>query len=105
MRAAIVCLAALALTACTPAKPRPASDHVPSLEVRNPSHIPIYEGSAPRCPFREVGSVAGQTRREIQGAAFRLRANAVILEPVNQLRPGGVMQRVAVQFTSAACQR
>jgi hypothetical protein len=47
--------------------------------------------------------VWGRTYRDIRSAAFRLHANAVLLEPVaasNEVR----LQGTAVQFTNVECQ-
>lgn len=103
MRLSLLSLAAAAaLAACGPGRAGETSA-VPSLEPRSPSRIMVYQGSTPRCGFRQVGTVVGQTYREIQAAAFRLRANAVILEPQNQTR-ANILEGAAVQFTSPGCQ-
>lgn len=102
MRAPIICLAALALAACGSASASHQAESDPSLGARSPSRIIVYQGQVPRCAFREVGSVVGQTYREIQAAAYRLRANAVILEPRTQTQPS-VLEGSAVQFTTPGC--
>ncbi|MBW3571190.1 MAG: hypothetical protein KY467_08790 [Gemmatimonadetes bacterium] len=107
MRASIVCLAALALAACGP--PRSIREsRGPTLEPRSARAIRVYEHAVPRWPYRDVGRVSGRSYREFQSAAFRLRANAVILEP---RRPGtlggsdGTRAGTAVAFTRVDCQQ
>lgn len=99
-RAAFTFLAALA--ACGPARGSQMAN-VPTLEPRSERYIRVYEGTTPRCGFREVGPVSGQDYRAVQSAAFRLRANAVILDP-QSARVGGVVSGMAVAFTRADCQ-
>jgi hypothetical protein len=98
MRLPLVCLgAALALSACgstqTPVHP---------LAPRSERSIRLYDHSIPRCPFREVGSVSGRTYRELQTMAFRLHANAVIMEPEGE-NQRTVRRGTAVQFTRPGC--
>jgi hypothetical protein len=100
MRTSLVCLAAVtALAACG----GPLRSHTVSpLATSRPSGIWILENRTPRCPVREVGRVSGPTWRALQNAAFRLKADAVILEP-----EGGnsrvVRYGTAVQYTRADC--
>lgn len=104
MRAAIVCLAGLAVAACAPAPSRTRSvDTVPTLEVRSPRHARLYVEGVPRCPFREVATVAGNNHRELQAHAYRLRANAVILETGGRYSNANISGS-AIQFTRADCQ-
>ena len=105
MRIPIVCLAALAVAACTPANySRTRSvEYAPSLEVRSPGHVRVYMEGPPRCPFREVGTVAALTYEGLQQQAFRLRANAVILETGSKYSNSGHAGQ-AVQFTRPDCQ-
>jgi hypothetical protein len=105
MRLPLVCLAALAaLTACGPARGARETNAVPTLEPRSERFIRVYEGTTPRCGFREVGPVSGGDYRAVQSAAFRLHANAVILDP-QSARVGGVLSGTAVAFTRADCQQ
>jgi hypothetical protein len=98
MRRSLVCLAAV-LASCgytrTPVHP---------LAPRTERSIRLYDHSLPSCPFREVGSVAGRSYRELQGAAFRLHANAVIMEPEGE-NQRTARHGTAVQFTRADCQQ
>ncbi len=100
----IVCLAALALTACGQARGTRETNTVPTLEVRSPRHVRVYMQGVPRCPFREVGTVSGRNYRELQQHAYRLRANAVILDAGSQYSNSGYSAS-AVQFTRADCQQ
>lgn len=102
MRPAILVLAAaLALAACGPVPP---ASKVPTLEPRSEDAIRVYQGTTPRCGFRDVGNVAGRDYRELRSRAFRLRANAVILDP--QRASGGYgLSGMAVAFTRADCQQ
>lgn len=98
MRVSLLC-AALALAACGPVTSR----GVHELAPKSDREIRLYDHQMPECPFREVGGVSGRTYREIQLAAFRLHANAVLLEPApatQQARSG-----TAVQFTNPDCRR
>lgn len=99
----LACLALLALAACGPARSSEMAD-VPTLEPRSERFIRVYEGTMPRCGFREVGPVSGGDYRAVQSAAFRLHANAVILDP-QSARVGGVLSGTAVAFTRADCQQ
>ena len=107
MRLSLVCLAALAaLTACGPARGARQSNAVPTLEPRSANSVRIYQGAVPRCGFREVGMVSGRTYRDLQSVAYRLHANAVILDPqVGSGRIGGGpgLSGTAVAFTRADC--
>ena len=101
MRLLNVTLAAAVLLAACGGPVR--SNGVHELAPKNERYIRLFDHSIPQCPFREVGTVSGRTYREIQAAAFRLHANAVILEPApatQQARSGS-----AVQYTRADCQR
>ncbi len=89
-----------ALAGCGPSLGDPRE---PTLQPRNERSVRLYLHTVPRCPFRDVGGVWGRTYRDIRSAAFRLHANAVLLEPVaaaNEVR----LQGTAVQFTSVECQ-
>jgi hypothetical protein len=99
MRIAITCLAALALAACA-GSPRAGQgdDTIPTLEVRSPRQVRVFVGQVPRCGFREVDRVANGPYRQMREEAFRLRANALILQSY------GSDQAIAVQFTSPGCQ-
>jgi hypothetical protein len=103
MRTSIACLAMLtALAACGPSLGGRGSRE-PTLRPRNERYVRLYMHTLPRCPFREVGGVWGRTYRDVRTAAFRLHANAVLLEPTSA--PGEVrLQGTAVQFTSVDCQ-
>jgi hypothetical protein len=103
MRRSLVSLGvAMVLAACGPATPPP--NDIPSLEPRNEDAIRIYSGTTPRCGFREVGQVSGMNYRQLRSHAFRLRANAIILDP--QRFGGGVgTSGMAVAFTRADCQQ
>ncbi|HEU0301728.1 MAG TPA: hypothetical protein VFR37_19905 [Longimicrobium sp.] len=105
MRPVIVCLAALAVAACTPAVSRThqGESTAPTLDVRSPRHVRLYVEGAPRCPFREVATVVGRSYRELQEHAYRLRANAVILETGGRYGNANIPAS-AVQFTRADCQ-
>lgn len=98
MRSAIVCLAALALAACGQARGTRQTDTVPTLQVRSPREVRLFVGQVPRCGFREVGRVGNGPYRQMQEEAFRLRANALIIQSYAS------DQAIAVQFTSPACQ-
>jgi hypothetical protein len=103
MRISLGCLAAAAaLTACAPAQPGRGTTSVPALEPSSPNAIWVLEHRTPRCPFREVGRVSGRTYRQLQDAAFRLHANAVIMEPEGS-NQGGIRYGTAVQYTRADC--
>lgn len=95
--------ALVAAAACGPAVSAPPSD-VPTLEPRNEQAIRIYDGTAPRCGFRVVGDVAAANYRDLQSRAFRLHANAVILNP-RRADGGGGVSGMAVAFTRADCQQ
>jgi hypothetical protein len=90
--------AAVTLAAC-------ASRQEPtrSMEPRNAGSVRLYANSLPRCPYEELGRVSGVRAPQIRRAAFNMRANAVILEPV--LAPGGVgpLSGVAIRWESATC--
>lgn len=94
---------AMVLAACGAAQSAPPSG-VPTLEPRNEDAIRLYEGSTPRCGFRVVGNVAGRDYRELKSRAFRLHANAVILDPMQPSGSGGP-SGMAVAFTRADCQQ
>lgn len=101
MRAFNATLAAALLLAACGGPVRSSAVH--ELAPRNERYIRLFDHSLPQCPFREVGAVSGRGYREIQAAAFRLHANAVILEPApptQQARSGS-----AVVYTRADCQR
>ncbi|HEX6367718.1 MAG TPA: hypothetical protein VF006_02220 [Longimicrobium sp.] len=91
--------AALVLGACGQVR----SSGVHELAPRSERYIRLYDHSVPECPFREVGNVSGRSYREIQAAAFRLHANAVILEPAPATQ--SARSGTAVQYTRADCQR
>jgi hypothetical protein len=101
MRTSLACLALMAaLAGCGPSLGDPRE---PTLRPRNERYVRLYLHTIPRCPFREVGGVWGRTYRDIRSAAFRLHANAVLLEPgaaSNEAR----LQGTAVQFTNVECQ-
>ena len=99
MRPAIVCLAALALAACGPAR---NAGRDPALQVRSPGQVRVYVNREPRCGYREVGSVIGRSYGELRTAAFRLGANAVIVMPERYRRVG--MEGTAVRFVFPRCQ-
>jgi hypothetical protein len=97
MRSLLLSLsAAVVLAGCGSAyQPR---EHGP----RSPKYVVLYERSMPTCPYREVGHVSagGSGIRE---AAFRLRADAVIMEPRG---PGDLkVSGTAIQFTQADCRQ
>lgn len=106
MQISFVCLAALlALTACGPARGvREArlAGAVPTLEPGSPNEIWVLENRMPRCPVREMGRVSGRDYRALQNAAFRLKANVVILEPEG-MTEAGIRTGNAVQYTRADC--
>lgn len=108
MRLSLVCLAALAaLAACGPARGvRQArlEGAVPTIEPSSPNEIWVLENRMPRCPVREMGRVSGRNYRALQEAAFRLKANVVILEPEG-VTEGGVRTGSAVQYTRADCKQ
>lgn len=97
-RGAIAFLAALALAACGQARGARETTTVPTLEVRSPREVRLFIGQMPRCGFREVGRVANGPYRQMREEAFRLRANALIIQRYAS------DQAIAVQFTSPACQ-
>ena len=107
----LVCLAAaLALTACgTAASAEPSARRgpsaVPSLEPRSESAVRIYNGTTPRCGFRDLGNVSGRNYRDLQSRAFRMHANAVILDPQRSNAGGVGLSGMAVAFTRADCQQ
>ena len=104
MRLSLASLGALiALAACGAATSAPPSG-VPTLEPRNERSIRIYDGTTPRCGFRVVGDVAAANYRDLQARAFRLHANAVILNQQAANGSGGV-SGMAVAFTRADCQQ
>ena len=103
MRISTVTLAVvMAAAACGQARGNRQAQ-IPTLEPRSERSIRVYNHETPRCGFREVGSVSGDTYRDLQAAAFRLRANAVILSAAgyNAMPLTGM----AVQFTRADCQQ
>lgn len=103
MRFSLVCLGiAMAFTACGPARGVSSLDRDPSLAVRSPGEIRIYTRSAPRCGYRELGKVMGRGYGELRTAAFRLQANAVIVERERYQRVG--VEGTAVRFIFAGCQ-
>lgn len=106
MRLSIVSLAVLVAAAACGSAPAPPSD-VPSLEPRSENAIRIYSGTTPRCGFRDLGTVTGRTPRDLRSRAFRMHANAVILEPDGEGLGGGggYMRGMAVAFTRADCQQ
>jgi hypothetical protein len=103
MRYALALLTA-ALAACGPGRSS-NTPNVPTLEPRSENSIRIYRGTVPRCGFREVGTVSGSNYRDLQSQAFRLHANAVILDPQGGAgRIGGTgTSGTAVAFTRADC--
>lgn len=100
-------LLAVVLAACGPGRSGPRTADVPTLEPRNANAVQVYERGPPRCGFREVGTVSGSTYRDLQSAAFRLHANAVIVDPQGGAGRIGnsVMTATAVAFTRADCQQ
>ncbi|WP_420127553.1 hypothetical protein [Longimicrobium sp.] len=90
--------AAVTLAACASRQ-----ESTRSLEPRNTDSIWLYSNSLPRCPYQELGRVAGVREPQIRRAAFNMRANAVILDPV--LTPGGFgpLSGVAIRFDNATC--
>lgn len=104
MRISLVCLAALAaLTACGPARGvRQANSSVPTIGPGSPTGIWVLENRMPRCPVRDMGRVWGRDYRALQNAAFRLKANVVILEPEGA-NHATVRYGTAVQYTRADC--
>jgi hypothetical protein len=92
MRTPLPSLIALALAACGPANTPARSPHPHAREVR------IYQDRFPRCDVRTVGSVRGRTHRDIERAAARLYADAVVLEPGTK-----PLQGVAVVFVHEGC--
>ena len=106
MRFLVICIAAaVGLTACgqaAGARQARGETAVPTLEVRSPRQVRVYTGTPPRCPVRDAGTVWGRSYRDLQTAAYRLRANAVL---VDQHQYGGQMTGMALQFTRADCQR
>ncbi|HEX2210038.1 MAG TPA: hypothetical protein VHG93_20345 [Longimicrobium sp.] len=106
MRLSIVSFAvAVMLAACGPAV-APPSD-VPSLEPRNADAVRIYWNRVPRCGFRDVGNVSGRDYRDLKARAFRMHANAVILDAQHSGGRGGGagLSGMAVAFTRADCQQ
>jgi hypothetical protein len=103
MRIVLVSLGiVMALAACGPAQSGPPSD-IPTLEPRSARFVRIYRSTTPRCGFRDLGTVAGRTPRDLQARAFQVHANAVILENAGY-GDGGYMRGMAVAFTRADCQ-
>jgi hypothetical protein len=102
MRIPIVFLAAaLTLAACGARQPRSLS-----VEPQTSGSVRLYARSQPRCPFRELGYVSGRRADDIKTAAFAMRANAVLLEPVEGGRMGeGPLAGMAIQFLSVNCRR
>lgn len=98
-KSAVVWLAILSLAACGQARGARETDRVPTLEVRSPREVRLFIGRMPRCGFREVGRVANGPYRQMQEEAFRLHANALIIQSYAS------DQAIAVQFTSPACQQ
>jgi hypothetical protein len=103
MRISLIGIAVVtALAACAPAQSGPPSD-IPSLEPRSARAVRLYRGTTPRCGFRDLGTVAGRTPRDLQARAFQVHANAVILDNAGY-GEGGYMRGMAVAFTRADCQ-
>jgi hypothetical protein len=102
MRIPIVLLAAaLTLAACGARQPRPLS-----VEPQTSGSVRLYANSLPRCQFRELGYVTGRRTDDIKSAAFAMRANAVLLEPVEGgRRSDAPLAGTAIQFLSANCRR
>src|SRR5687767_8449668 len=102
MRIPIVFLAAaMTLAACGARQVRTAS-----LEPRTIGSIRPYGSSLPRCPYHELGYVTGRRVHDLKSAAFAMRANAVLLEPVLEGRgTGGPLTGMAIRFDSVDCRR
>ena len=102
MRRILPLVVLMAVAACGQARGNRQAQ-IPTLEPRNERSIRVYNHETPRCGFREVGSVSGRTYRDIQAAAYRLRANAVILSAAGF--GATPLTGMAIQFTRADCQR
>ncbi|HEU0301726.1 MAG TPA: hypothetical protein VFR37_19895 [Longimicrobium sp.] len=102
MRFSLVCLGiAMAFASCGPARGARDLGRDPSLAVRSPREVRIYLNSEPRCGYREAGTVMGRSYGELRTAAFRLGANAVIVERERYHRVG--VEGAAVRFTFPRC--
>lgn len=78
MRAPVLCIVTcLVLTSACIRGSAPSSATGPARA----SAVRVYNRTVPRCPVREVGPVQGRTIRELQQAAMRLRADAVLMDP------------------------
>lgn len=100
MRLSLVGLGiAMALTACGPIDP---PSNAPTLEPRSERHIRFYQGTQPRCGVRDLGHIEAEAFRELQSRAFRMRANAVIMDPRTSRGSGG-FSGMAVAFTRVDC--
>jgi hypothetical protein len=101
MRISVVCLGVvLALAACGPIDP---PSNAPTLQPRSERHVRFYQGTQPRCGVRDLGHIEAGTFRELQSRAFRMHANAVILDPRTSRGTGG-FSGMAVAFTRVDCQ-
>lgn len=94
--------AALTLAACGARQERTGS-----VEPHSARSVRLYGSVLPRCPYREVGTVTGRMARDIQTAAFAMRANAVLLDSADPdtRRGGGPLAGMAIQFLRADCRR
>jgi hypothetical protein len=102
MRLSLVCLGiAMALAACGPARGAHSLNRDPLLAVRSPGDVRLFVDRAPRCGYRRVRTVTGRSHGELRTAAFRLQANAVIVERDRYRRVG--VEGMAIRFTSARC--
>jgi hypothetical protein len=100
MRIPIAILAAaMTLAAC--ASRREATR---SLEPQTYASVRLYSNALPQCPYHELGYVTGRRSADIRRAAFNMRANGVILEPVLEAN-GSVapFAGTAIRFDSANC--
>lgn len=92
----------LALAACGPIDP---PSNAPTLEPRSERHVRFYQGGTmPRCGVRDLGHIEARTFRELQSRAFRMHANAVIMDPQTSRGSGG-FSGMAVAFTRVDCQQ
>ncbi|WP_420127554.1 hypothetical protein [Longimicrobium sp.] len=102
MRISILFLAAAMTLAGCGTRQGPAA----RLEPRSASSIRIYQNQLPTCPFRDVGHVQGRGIQDVQLAAYRLHANAVLMEAVEGAPRDGVpIIGTAIQFLSVDCRR
>jgi hypothetical protein len=98
MRIPILLAAALTLAACATRQER-----VNTLEPQTAGSVRLYANSLPECPYHELGYVSGRRVSDIKNAAFSMRANAVLLEPVEGGRSDGPLGGTAIRFDSATC--